>query len=91
MERSVLGQDANQGLAVVTKDKETRALIHHCRMGHISFDKIYQIFFDVMSGIDRSKLKCDACEYAKHTRTSYVSKGSEVYLLLCWFILMYGL
>ena len=36
---------------------------------------MYQIFPDVMSGVDRSKLKCDACEYAKHTRTSYVSKG----------------
>jgi hypothetical protein len=28
-----------------------------------------------MRGVNRSKLKCDACEYAKHTRTSYVSKG----------------
>jgi hypothetical protein len=44
-------------------------------MGHVSFDKMYQIFPDVMRGVDRSKLKCDACEYAKHTRTSYVSKG----------------
>lgn len=75
MDRSVPSEDGNPGLVVVTEDKETRALIHHCRMGHVSFDKMYQIFPDVMRGVDRSKLKCDACEYAKHTRTSYVSKG----------------
>jgi transposase InsO family protein len=75
MDRSVPSEDGNQGLVAVTEDKETRALIHHCRMGHVSFDKMYQIFPDVMRGVDRSKLKCDACEYAKHTRTSYVSKG----------------
>jgi hypothetical protein len=28
-----------------------------------------------MCGVGLNKLKCDACEYAKHTRTSYVSKG----------------
>lgn len=33
------------------------------------------MFPDVMSGVDKNKLKCDACEYAKHTRTTYVSKG----------------
>jgi hypothetical protein len=30
---------------------------------------------DVMSGVDVSKMRCDACEYAKHTIRSYVSKG----------------
>ena len=62
-------------LAAVQGDKETKAMIHHCRMGHISFDKMIRVFPDVMSGVDMSKLKCDACEYAKHTRSSYVSKG----------------
>ena len=41
----------------------------------MAFDKMYKVFPDVMCGVDKSKLKCDACEYAKHTRTSYVSKG----------------
>jgi hypothetical protein len=52
-----------------------RGLIHHCRMGHVSFDKMYQVFPDVMSGVDKCKLHYDACEFAKHTRSSYVSKG----------------
>ena len=62
-------------LAAVQGDKEIKAMIHHCRMGHISFDKMIRVFPDVMSGVDMSKLKYDACEYAKHTRSSYVSKG----------------
>ena len=60
---------------VTEEGKETMAMIHHCRMGHISFDKMYKVFPDVMRGVDKNKLKCDACEYAKHTRASYVSKG----------------
>ncbi|WVZ55206.1 hypothetical protein U9M48_005899 [Paspalum notatum var. saurae] len=40
-----------------------------------SFDKICKVFPDVMSGVDKNQLFCDACEYAKHTRTSYVSRG----------------
>lgn len=27
-----------------------------------------------MNGVDKTKLCCDACEYAKHTRTSYASR-----------------
>jgi hypothetical protein len=51
------------------EDKENRALIRHYQMGHVSFDKMYQVFPNVMSGVDRTKLKCDACD-AKHTRIS---------------------
>jgi hypothetical protein len=28
-----------------------------------------------MCGVDKSKLLCDACEFAKHMRTSYISRG----------------
>jgi ribosomal protein L37E len=62
-------------LTAVQGDKERKVMIHHCRMGHISFDKMNKVCPDVMSGVDVSKLRCDACEYAKHTRPSYVSKG----------------
>lgn len=61
--------------AATMEDKEKQAMIHHCRMGHVSFDKMSRIFPDVMCGIGKGKLTCDACEYAKHTRASYVSKG----------------
>lgn len=74
MDRSKTDREGMHMLAAVADDKETRALIHHCSMGHLSFDKMYQVFVDVMSGVDKSKLNCDACEFAKHTRSSYVSK-----------------
>jgi hypothetical protein len=64
-------------------EKETLALVYHCRMGHVSFDKMKKIFPDIMCGVDLNKLKCDACEYAKHTRTSYVSKGIKIISLSC--------
>jgi transposase InsO family protein len=75
MDRNMTDQEGMHMLAAVAEDKETRAIIHHCRMGHVSFEKMYQVFPDVMSGVDESKLSCDACEFAKHTRSSYVSKG----------------
>ena len=50
-------------------------MIHHCMFGHVSFEKMKKAFPDVMNGLDKTKLRCEACEYAKHTRISYVSKG----------------
>lgn len=72
------GQESSLILAAVQGDKETMAMIHHCRMRHVSFDKMNKVYPAVMSKVDLSKLKCDACEYAKHTRTSYVSRGLRI-------------
>nr|AAP54332.2 retrotransposon protein, putative, unclassified [Oryza sativa Japonica Group] len=36
-----------------------------------------QVFPDEMSKVDKSKLMCDACEYGKHTRTTYISRGLQ--------------
>jgi hypothetical protein len=55
--------------------KEASVMLLHCRMGHLSFDKICTMFPNIMCGMDKSKLFCDAYEFAKHTRTSYVSRG----------------
>lgn len=52
-------------------------MLLHCRMGHLSFDKMFKVFPDVTCGADKDKLFCDACEFAKHTRTSYASKGMK--------------
>ena len=74
MDRRGLGHPRLE-CTVMEGEKETLALVHHCRMGHISFDKMRKIFPNIMCGVDQNKLNCDACEYAKHTTTSYVSKG----------------
>jgi transposase InsO family protein len=75
MDRDMPNTTTSVVLAAILGEKEAMAMIDHCRMGHMAFDKMYKVFPDVMCGVDKSKLKCDACEYAKHTRTSYVSKG----------------
>jgi hypothetical protein len=78
--------------AATMVDKEKRAMIHHGRMGHASFDKMSTIFLDVMCLISKGKLTCDACEYAKHMRASYVSKGlRSISPFMLVLIQMYGL
>jgi hypothetical protein len=62
-------------LATRMEEKEVAVMLLHCRLGHLSFDKICKAFPDVMCGVNKSKLLCDACEFAKHTRTSYISRG----------------
>jgi hypothetical protein len=62
-------------LAATVGETEASVMLLHCRLGHLSFDKICKAFPDVMCGVDRNKLFCDACEFAKHTGTSYLSKG----------------
>jgi hypothetical protein len=62
-------------LVSTMEEKEATVMLLHCRLGHLSFDKIYKAFPNVMCGVDKSKLFCDACEFAKHIRTSYISRG----------------
>jgi transposase InsO family protein len=62
-------------LAATMGEKEAMVMFYHCRMGHLSFDKMSKVFADVMCGVDKNKLVCDACEFGKHARSSYVSRG----------------
>lgn len=61
-------------LAIASEDEATIMLLH-CRLGHISFDIMSRMFPCEMNKVDKRKLVCDACEFGKHTRTSYVSRG----------------
>ena len=89
MDREELGQTGSPVFAAIVEERESVAMKHHCRMGHVSFDKMFKLFPDVMHGVDKNKLKCDACEFAKHTRTSYV-RDLEVYPHSCLFTRMCG-
>jgi hypothetical protein len=75
MDREVSNDAVCTVLATTIGEKEAKLMLLHCRMGHLSFDKISRVFPDVMCGVDKNKLFCDACEFAKHTRTSYISRG----------------
>uniref|UniRef100_A0A453JWF1 GAG-pre-integrase domain-containing protein n=1 Tax=Aegilops tauschii subsp. strangulata TaxID=200361 RepID=A0A453JWF1_AEGTS len=68
MDREGLGQMGSPVFAAIVEERESGAMKHHYRMGHVSFDKMFQLFPDVMHGVDKNKLQCDACEFAKHTR-----------------------
>jgi hypothetical protein len=56
-------------------EKEANVLLLHCRLGHIPFETMNKMFPVELSEVDKSKLICDVCEYGKHTKTSYVSRG----------------
>jgi transposase InsO family protein len=62
-------------LSAVANEEEAKVMLLHCRLGHISFDIMSRIFPDEMGKVNRQKLVCDACEFGKHTRSSYVSRG----------------
>jgi hypothetical protein len=74
MDLDKMGHEAGAMLVAIIGENESMALVHHCRMGHIAFDKMFQDFLDLMNRVDRTKLSCDACAYAKHKRTSYASR-----------------
>jgi len=62
-------------LTVAMGENEAKVILEHCRLGHLSFDTMAKVFPEIMSQVDKRKLVCDACEYGKHTRSVYVSKG----------------
>jgi len=62
-------------LSVVAGEEEAKVMLLHCRLGHISFDVMSKMFPYEMSKVNKQRLVCDACEFGKHTRTSYVTRG----------------
>jgi GAG-pre-integrase domain len=52
-------------------------ILWHRRLGHMSFSALERIFPVLFKKCSRSKLVCDACEFAKHTRTIYPSHGNR--------------
>nr|CAE05707.2 OSJNBb0065J09.3 [Oryza sativa Japonica Group] len=75
LDRSGTNKALCSALAVGTSEEEARLILQHCRLGHMCFETMRKIYPDEMSKVDRSKLVCDACEYGKHTRATYISRG----------------
>lgn len=61
--------------AAVSEGPEAEVMLHHCRLGHMSFDSLTRMEPELMSKVDRSKLFCNACELGKHTRSTYKMIG----------------
>jgi GAG-pre-integrase domain len=58
-------------------DPEMEMILWHRRLGHMSFSALERIFSVLFKKCSRDGLVCDACEFAKHTRTMYPSLGNR--------------
>ena len=63
------------GLAVVVGDTEKEIILLHCQLGHPSFESLSKLYPDLFTKVDKSRLVCDACEFGKHTRSTYAGIG----------------
>jgi GAG-pre-integrase domain len=70
------GKSLNQR-ACVAETPELELLLLHCRLCHIPFTVLEKLYPKLYSKCSKAKLVCDACEFAKHTRTTYPSFGSR--------------
>ena len=61
-------------LVVGINEDEARVMLQHCQLGHLSFDTMAKMFPEMMSKVDKRKTICDACEYGKLSRATYVSR-----------------
>lgn len=52
-------------------------LLQHRRLGHMSFATLGQLYPNLYSRINKDSLVCDACEFGKHTRSSYMSSDNR--------------
>jgi hypothetical protein len=77
LDRSGTSEDVYFALTATTNEEEAKTILLHCRWGHPSFELMSKSFPGEFSKVDKCKLTCDACEYGKHTRISYVSKGLQ--------------
>jgi GAG-pre-integrase domain len=65
---------------VVGRSVEDLLLLHHRRLGHPYFFALSMVYPPLFEKANKEKLVCDACEFGKHTRSSYSSSGSRSYL-----------
>jgi Integrase core domain/GAG-pre-integrase domain len=65
---------------VVGRSVEDLLLLHHRRLGHPYFFALSRVYPPLFEKANKEKLVCDACEFGKHTRSSYSSSGSRSYL-----------
>lgn len=47
-------------------------LLHHRRLGHMSFANLGYLYPELYKKVKKEDLVCDACQYGKQTRISYV-------------------
>lgn len=63
--------------AVLSQSPLEEFLLHHRRLGHMSFITLGQLYPSLYNKISRESLVCDACQYGKQTRSSYVPSDNR--------------
>ena len=64
-------------------------LLQHRRLGHLSFAILGQIYPSYCK-ISKEQLMCDACQYGKQVRSSYLSSDNRSVCLCRLYIQMCG-
>jgi hypothetical protein len=59
--------------AVLSQSPMQEFLLHHRRLGHMSFNTLGQLYPNLYNNIYKESLICDACRYGKITCSSYIS------------------
>ena len=65
------GSSISQACFGENKDVNQEIIQWHRRLGHPSFFALEKLYPNLFARTQFDSLFCDACEYAKHTRTSY--------------------
>jgi GAG-pre-integrase domain len=74
------GEENTKQRACLAETSELELFLLHCRLGHIPFTVLGRLYPKLYSRCNKAKLVCDACEFAKHTRTMYPSFGNISFL-----------
>jgi transposase InsO family protein len=69
-------EELDSALAVVlSRTPIEELLLQHRRLGHMSMSAVRVLYPTLFNATEKEKLVCDACEYGKHTRSSYIPCG----------------
>jgi transposase InsO family protein len=72
-------------LSATTGINKREIVLLHRRLGHVPFESLSKLYPEYFKGMDKGTIMCDACEMAKHTRSTYPSIGlrsSEPFILI---------
>jgi hypothetical protein len=74
-----------QALSATTEGNKREIMLLHRRLGHVPFESLSKLYPESFKGMEKGTLVCDACELAKHTRSTYPSIGlrsSDPFMLI---------